>query len=155
MNWVKRRTETLSSRNHRLSRLHRRLIQITRQLTLKSMNPFLSRSNVRKTWSQNSSALPLGKNILYMSTNLAGVNLPLGQSCCNVKHKQSVQSLSTGSQLADRYNRTTTATTTTTTAAATAAAAAELIELNGAARCKCCLFVSGESLSAQIQSASS
>ena len=40
-------------------------------------------SNVRNTWSQNSSALPLGKNILYMSTNFAGVNLPLGQSCCN------------------------------------------------------------------------
>lgn len=53
-------------------------------LTLKSINPFLSRSNVRKTWSQNSSAFPLGKNILYMSTNLAGVRRPLGQSCYRV-----------------------------------------------------------------------
>lgn len=53
--------------------------------TLKSMYPFLSISNVRKTWSQNSSALPDGKNILYMSTNLAGVKRPLGQSCCNLK----------------------------------------------------------------------
>ncbi len=52
-------------------------------LTLKSMNPFLSMSNVRKTWSQNSSAFPLGKNILYISTNLAGVRRPLGQSCCS------------------------------------------------------------------------
>lgn len=39
-------------------------------------------SNVRKTWSQNSSALPEGKNILYISTNLAGVSRPFGQSCC-------------------------------------------------------------------------
>ena len=52
-------------------------------ITLKSMYPFLSMSNVRNTWSQNSSAFPDGKNILYMSTNLAGVSLPLGQSCCN------------------------------------------------------------------------
>lgn len=36
-----------------------------------------------------------------------------------------------------------------------AAAAEVFIELNGAARCNCCLFVSGESLSALIQSASS
>lgn len=42
-------------------------------------------SNVRNTWSQNSSALPDGKNILYMSTNLAGVKRPFGQSCCNDK----------------------------------------------------------------------
>lgn len=35
-------------------------------LTLKSMYPFLSMSNVRKTWSQNSSAFPDGKNILYL-----------------------------------------------------------------------------------------
>lgn len=54
-----------------------------RLLTLKSIYPFLSMSKVRKTWSQNSSALPEGKNILYMSTNLAGVNRPLGQSCWN------------------------------------------------------------------------
>lgn len=40
-------------------------------------------SNVRNTWSQNSSALPDGKNILYMSTNFAGVRRPFGQSCCN------------------------------------------------------------------------
>lgn len=53
-------------------------------LTLKSMYPFLSMSNVRNTWSQNSSAFPLGKNILYMSTNFAGVNLPFGQSCCKI-----------------------------------------------------------------------
>lgn len=45
-------------------------------------------SNVRKTWSQNSSALPDGKNILYMSTNFAGVNLPLGQSCCNIRKRR-------------------------------------------------------------------
>lgn len=43
-------------------------------------------SNVRNTWSQNSSALPLGKNILYMSTNLAGVKRPFGQSCCKNKN---------------------------------------------------------------------
>lgn len=51
-------------------------------LTLKSMYPFLSISNVLNTWSQNSSAFPEGKNILYMSTNFAGVSLPFGQSCC-------------------------------------------------------------------------
>lgn len=44
-------------------------------------------SNVRKTWSQNSSALPDGKNILYMSTNFAGVSLPFGQSCCNTRRR--------------------------------------------------------------------
>ena len=38
--------------------------------SLKSMKPFLSVSKVRKTWSQNCSAFPEGKNILYMSTNL-------------------------------------------------------------------------------------
>lgn len=54
-------------------------------ITLKSMYPFLSMSNVLKTWSQNSSAFPDGKNILYMSTNFAGVNRPLGQSCCKRK----------------------------------------------------------------------
>lgn len=46
---------------------------------------FLETLSYRNTWSQNSSAFPLGKNILYMSTNLAGVSLPFGQSCCNIK----------------------------------------------------------------------
>ena len=55
--------------------------------TLKSMYPFLSMSKVRNTWSQNSSALPDGKNILYMSTNLSGVRQPLGQSCCGAKNQ--------------------------------------------------------------------
>lgn len=46
-------------------------------------------SKVLNTWSQNSSAFPDGKNILYISTNLAGVNLPFGQSCCKKKtHNQ-------------------------------------------------------------------
>lgn len=53
-------------------------------LTLKSMYPFLSMSNVLKTWSQNSSAFPDGKNILYISTNLAGVKRPFGQSLCRL-----------------------------------------------------------------------
>lgn len=52
--------------------------------TLKSIYPFLSISNVRKTWSQNSSAFPDGKNILYISTNFAGVKRPLGQSCYRI-----------------------------------------------------------------------
>lgn len=56
-------------------------------LTLKSIQPFLSMSNVRNTWSQNSSAFPDGKNILYISTNLAGVSLPFGQSCCNTDNE--------------------------------------------------------------------
>lgn len=54
-------------------------------LTLKSMYPFLSMSKVLKTWSQNSSAFPDGKNILYISTNLAGVRRPLGQSLWKYK----------------------------------------------------------------------
>merc|ERR1712168_648298 len=59
----------------------RDVTSMARRNSLKSMNPFLSVSKVRKTWSQNCSALPLGKNNLYMSTNLGGVSLPLGQSC--------------------------------------------------------------------------
>ena len=43
--------------------------------SLKSMKPFLSVSKVRKTWSQNCSAFPEGKNILYMSTNLTVLEL--------------------------------------------------------------------------------
>ena len=54
---------------------------IAKRNSLKSINPFLSVSKVLKTWSQNCSAFPLGKNILYMSTNFTGVSLPLGQSC--------------------------------------------------------------------------
>ena len=63
------------------------------KLTLKSIYPFLSISNVLNTWSQNSSALPDGKNILYISTNLAGVNLPFGQSCCKKKWEKKMWKL--------------------------------------------------------------
>ena len=37
---------------------------MARRNSLKSMNPFLSVSKVRKTWSQNSLALPVGKHLL-------------------------------------------------------------------------------------------
>ena len=49
--------------------------------SLKSIVPLLSASNVRKTFWQNFSASPDGKNILYMAINVVGVSLPLGQSC--------------------------------------------------------------------------
>ena len=48
--------------------------------SLKSIVPLLSASNVRNTFSQNFSASPAGKNILYMSQKVWGVSLPLGQS---------------------------------------------------------------------------
>ena len=49
--------------------------------SLKSIVPLLSASKVRKTFWQNFSASPDGKNILYMSMKVCGVSLPLGQSC--------------------------------------------------------------------------
>ena len=49
--------------------------------TLKSIVPLLSASNVLKTFSQNLSASPAGKNILYISQKVFGVSFPLGQSC--------------------------------------------------------------------------
>ena len=49
--------------------------------TLKSIVPLLSASKVLKTFSQNLSASPAGKNILYISQKVFGVSFPLGQSC--------------------------------------------------------------------------
>ena len=49
--------------------------------SLKSIVPLLSASKVRKTFWQNFSASPDGKNILYMSMKVWGVSFPLGQSC--------------------------------------------------------------------------
>ena len=51
--------------------------------SLKSIVPDLSASKVLKTFWQNFSASPEGKNILYISMNVPGVNFPLGQSCKN------------------------------------------------------------------------
>ena len=51
--------------------------------SLKSIVPLLSASNVRKTFWQNFSASPEGKNILYISMKVPGVSFPLGQSCRN------------------------------------------------------------------------
>ena len=51
--------------------------------SLKSIVPDLSASNVRKTFWQNFSASPEGKNILYISMKVPGVSFPLGQSCRN------------------------------------------------------------------------
>ena len=56
--------------------------------TLKSIVPLLSASNVLKTFSQNLSASPAGKNILYISQKVFGVSFPLGQSCDSLYNKQ-------------------------------------------------------------------
>ena len=48
--------------------------------TLKSIEPLLPESNVLKTFSQNFSASPAGKNLLYISQKVVGVSFPLGHS---------------------------------------------------------------------------
>ena len=45
--------------------------------TLKSILPLLPESNVLKTFSQNFSASPAGKNLLYISQKVVGVSFPL------------------------------------------------------------------------------
>ena len=45
--------------------------------------PFLSLSNVLKTWSQNSDTQPAGKHLLYIFMKDSLVRWPSGQSCLN------------------------------------------------------------------------
>ena len=50
--------------------------------SLKSILPLLSPSNDRKTWLQNLSGFPVGKNVEYTSRNLVLDSNPSGQSLC-------------------------------------------------------------------------
>ena len=61
--------------------------------SLKSIVPDLSASKVLKTFWQNFSASPDGKNILYISMNVPGVSFPLGQSCKNPAYHSLINEL--------------------------------------------------------------
>lgn len=55
--------------------------------SLKSILPLLSPSKERKTWLQNLSGFPVGKNVEYTSRNLAFDSNPSGQSLCMEEKK--------------------------------------------------------------------